>query len=156
MADNNGVTQRTFIMVKPDGVARGLVGDIIGRFERRGYKLVAMKQMIAGEDLLMEHYGHLKDLPFFPGLIKFIGSGPVVPMVWEGNDVVRQGRAMLGETDPLVSPPGTIRGDFGLQVGRNIVHGSDSPETASREIALWFNAEDLNEWSLPTVGSLYE
>lgn len=149
-------TERTFIMIKPDGVARGLVSEIIGRFERRGYKLVAMKLMVADEALLSQHYGELKDKPFFPGLVKFIGSGPVVPMVWEGKDVVKQGRAMLGATNPLDSAPGTIRGDFGIDIGRNVVHGSDSLDTAKREIGLWFDDAQLNDWTLPLAGSIYE
>ncbi len=149
-------TERTFIMIKPDGVARGLVAEIISRFERRGFKLVAMKFMVADEALLQQHYGALADKPFFPGLVKFIGSGPVVPMVWEGKDVVKQGRAMLGETNPLASKPGTIRGDFGIDIGRNVVHGSDSVETAEREIGLWFDKGQLVDWTLPLAGSIYE
>ena len=125
-------TERTFIMIKPDGVARGLVADIIKRFEQRGYKLVAMKFMQASEELLNEHYADLSGKGFFPSLIKHIGSGPVVPMVWEGKDVVKQGRAMLGETDPLKSKPGSIRGDFSVDMGRNIIHGSDSVESANK------------------------
>ena len=125
-------TERTFIMIKPDGVARGLVADIIKRFEQRGYKLVAMKFMQASEELLNEHYADLSGKGFFPSLIKQIGSGPVVPMVWEGKDVVKQGRAMLGETDPLKSKPGSIRGDFSVDMGRNIIHGSDSVESANK------------------------
>merc|ERR1712013_607822 len=115
-----GHEERTFIMIKPDGVKRGLVADIIKRFEQRGYKLVAMKMMKADDELLNEHYGDLKTKPFFPGLIKHITSGPVVAMVWEGKNVVKQGRQMLGETDPLKSKPGSIRGDFSIDMGRNI------------------------------------
>lgn len=149
-------TERTFIMIKPDGVARGLIAEIIRRFEQRGFKLVAMKLMRAGEDLLQSHYGELAGKPFFPKLVKFIGSGPVVPMVWEGKDVVKQGRAMLGQTNPLQSAPGTIRGDFGVDIGRNVVHGSDSLETAEREIALWFDKSELNDWDLPLKDAIYE
>merc|ERR1712140_70619 len=109
MADT---TERTFIMIKPDGVQRGLVGDIIKRFEQKGFKLVAMKFMQASEELLKEHYADLSKKGFFPGLIKYMGSGPVVPMVWEGLNAVKTGRVMLGATNPAASAPGTIRGDF--------------------------------------------
>merc|ERR1712202_6778 len=149
-------TERTFIMIKPDGVARNLVAKIITRFEQRGYKLVAMKFMVPGTELLNQHYEDLKEKKFFPGLIKHIGSGPVVPMVWEGKDVVKQGRAMLGETDPLKSKPGSIRGDFSIDMGRNIIHGSDSVESALKEIGLWFKTEELVEWSHPLHAATYE
>ncbi|KAI3624498.1 hypothetical protein CBS14141_002926 [Malassezia furfur] len=128
-------------MIKPDGVQRGLVGKIIERFENRGYQLVAMKLVHAGEDHLEKHYADLKGKPFFPGLIKYMTSGPVVAMVWQGKDVVKQGRVLLGATNPLASAPGTIRGDFAIDVGRNICHGSDSVESAKKEIALWFGEQ---------------
>ena len=134
--------EQTYIMIKPDGVQRGLVGKIIQRFEDRGYQLVAMKLVQAGEDHLEKHYKDLKGKPFFPGLIKYMASGPVVAMVWQGKDVVKQGRALLGATNPLASAPGTIRGDFCIDVGRNICHGSDSVESAKAEIALWFGEQD--------------
>ena len=134
--------EQTYIMIKPDGVQRGLVGKIIQRFEDRGYQLVAMKLVQAGEDHLEKHYKDLKSKPFFPGLIKYMASGPVVAMVWQGKDVVKQGRALLGATNPLASAPGTIRGDFCIDVGRNICHGSDSVESAKAEIALWFGEQD--------------
>merc|ERR1712121_348591 len=149
-------TERTFIMIKPDGVARNLVAKIIERFEQRGYKIVAMKFMQAGTDLLNHHYADLKEKPFFPSLVKHIASGPVVPMVWEGKDVVKQGRAMLGETDPLKSKPGSIRGDFSIDMGRNIIHGSDSVESAQKEIGLWFKNEELVDWTSPMYHSVYE
>merc|ERR1711973_136480 len=154
MASNNA--ERTFIMIKPDGVARNLTAKIIERFEQRGYKLVAMKFMMAGSELLNQHYGDLKEKPFFPSLVKHIGSGPVVPMVWEGKDVVRQGRVLLGETDPLKSKPGSIRGDFSIDMGRNIVHGSDSVDSANKEIDLWFKKEELVEWVHPLYNATYE
>ncbi|CAB4035640.1 nucleoside diphosphate kinase B [Paramuricea clavata] len=110
--------ERTFIMVKPDGVQRGLIGDIIKRFEQKGFKLVAMKFAQPNRELLNKHYEDLKNRPFFPGLIKYMVSGPVVAMVWEGKGVVKTGRVMLGETDPAKSLPGTIRGDYCIQVGR--------------------------------------
>ncbi|KAI0029637.1 nucleoside diphosphate kinase [Vararia minispora EC-137] len=130
--------ERTYIMVKPDGVQRGLVGEIISRFEKRGFKLIALKLVHATPEHLEKHYADLKGKPFFPGLIKYMASGPVVAMVWEGLDAVKTGRAMLGATNPLASAPGTIRGDFALAVGRNICHGSDAVESAEKEIALWF------------------
>merc|ERR1712189_124055 len=147
-------SERTFIMIKPDGVARNLVAKIIERFEQRGYKLVAMKFMQAGTDLLNQHYSDLKEKPFFPSLVKHIASGPVVPMVWEGKDVVRQGRVLLGETDPL--KPGSIRGDFSIDMGRNIIHGSDSVESALKEIDLWFKVEELVDWKHPLHAATYE
>ncbi|XP_057293919.1 nucleoside diphosphate kinase B-like [Hydractinia symbiolongicarpus] len=149
-------SERTFIMVKPDGVARGLVSKITKRFEQRGYKLVAMKFMKADEDHLKKHYADLSEKKFFPSLIKHIGSGPVVPMVWEGKDVVKQGRAMMGETDPLKSKPGSIRGDYSIDLGRNIVHGSDSVESAQKEIDLWFKKEELVDWTHPLQNATYE
>lgn len=150
------IMERTFIMIKPDGVKRGLVADIIKRFEQRGYKLVAMKMMMADEPLLSEHYGDLKKKPFFPGLVKHIASGPVVAMVWEGKAVVKQGRQMLGETDPLASKPGSIRGDYSIDMGRNIIHGSDSVESANAEIALWFNSKELMKYTLPLESMVFE
>ncbi|KAL2728877.1 nucleoside diphosphate kinase [Vespula squamosa] len=151
--------ERTFIMIKPDGVQRGLVGKIIQRFEEKGYKLVALKMVWPTEELLKDHYSDLSGKPFFPGLVKYMSSGPVVPMVWEGLNAVKTGRAMLGETDPKNSAPGTIRGDFCLQVGRNIIHGSDSVESADKEIKLWFgNKEKDNvvDWALWAEKWIYE
>ncbi|TFK42918.1 nucleoside diphosphate kinase [Crucibulum laeve] len=132
------VTERTYIMIKPDGVQRSLVGKIIARFEERGYKLIALKLVQATEEHLEKHYADLKGKAFFPGLIKYMASGPVVGMVWEGLDAVKTGRVMLGATNPLASSVGSIRGDFCLAVGRNICHGSDSVENAEKEIKLWF------------------
>merc|ERR1712168_1418037 len=148
--------EQTFIMIKPDGVARNLTGKIIERFEQRGYKLVAMKFMTASKDHLEKHYADLSDKKFFPSLIEHIGSGPVVPMVFEGKDVVKQGRSMMGETDPLKSKPGSIRGDFSIDMGRNIIHGSDSVESAEKEIGLWFNVEELTTWVHPLHAATYE
>ncbi|KAG9288204.1 hypothetical protein G9A89_020510 [Geosiphon pyriformis] len=130
--------ERTYIMVKPDGVERGLVGEIIKRFENKGYQLLALQLIEPTQELLQEHYRDLKEKPFFPGLIKYMLSGPVVGMVWSGKDAVSTGRRLLGETNPLSSAPGTIRGDFCIDVGRNLCHGSDLPENAEKEIALWF------------------
>lgn len=148
--------ERTFIMIKPDGVERGLVAKIIKRFEQRGYKMVAMKFMKASPELLKQHYGDLAGKPFFDGLVNFIGSGPVVPMVWEGKDVVKQGRQMMGETNPLASKPGSIRGDFSIDIGRNIIHGSDSVDSAKKEIGLWFKEEELVSWTSPLEKSVLE
>jgi nucleoside-diphosphate kinase len=125
-------------MVKPDGVRRGLVGEIIGRFERRGLKILELKMIYVSRELAEEHYGVHRDKPFFQGLVEFITSGPVVAMILEGESAVAAARQMMGATRPLEAAPGTIRSDFALEVQENLVHGSDSPETASQEIALWF------------------
>ena len=147
--------ERSFIMIKPDGVHRGLVGEIIKRFEQKGFKLVAMKFMWASEELLKNHYADLSTKPFFPGLVKYMSSGPVVPMVWEGKGVVVTGRKMLGETNPAASAPGTIRGDYCIEVGRNICHGSDAVESAEKEIALWFG-KDVVSWTPCADDWVYE
>ena len=130
--------ERTFLAVKPDGVQRGLIGDIIARFEKRGYKLVGLKMVWPTEEMAASHYADLSSKPFFEGLVKFFSSGPIVCMCWEGKDVIKQGRQMLGETQPLNSKPGSIRGDFSIDLGRNICHGSDSPESAEHELKMWF------------------
>ncbi|KAL2197468.1 nucleoside diphosphate kinase [Corynascus similis CBS 632.67] len=149
-------TERTFIAIKPDGVQRGLVGNIIGRFEARGFKLVALKLVTPGKEHLEKHYADLSSKPFFAGLVEYMNSGPIVAMVWEGLDAVKTGRAMLGATNPLASAPGTIRGDFSLQTGRNVCHGSDSVENAEKEIALWFQKEDLVSWESAQKAWIYE
>jgi nucleoside-diphosphate kinase len=139
--------ERTFVMVKPDGVQRGLIGEIVSRFEDRGLKLVAGKFMRIDDYLAREHYAEHVDEPFFEGLKDFITAGPVFAMVWEGADAVAQVRRMMGETDPAESDPGTIRGDFGLELGRNVVHGSDTePGSAEREIGLFFDDDELLEY----------
>ena len=130
--------ERTFIMVKPDGVQRGLISDIIAKFEKRGYALRAAKLLVPTRALLDQHYEEHVSKGFYPKMADFMASGPVMAMVWEGKDVVKTGRRMLGETNPLNSQPGTIRGDYGIDLGRNICHGSDSVEAAEREIKLWF------------------
>ncbi|XP_042331559.1 nucleoside diphosphate kinase-like [Sceloporus undulatus] len=129
-------TERTFISIKPDGVQQGIVGDIIKQFEQKCFHLVAMKFLHASEELLKQHYTDLKDRPFYPGLVKYMNSGPIVAMVWEVLRVVKTGRLMLGETNPADTKPGTIHGDFCIRVGRNIIHGSDSVESAQKEINL--------------------
>ncbi|XP_022918251.1 nucleoside diphosphate kinase [Onthophagus taurus] len=148
--------ERTFIMVKPDGVQRGLVGKIIKRFEEKGFKLVALKFTWPSEELLKKHYADLASRPFFPGLVKYMSSGPVVPMVWEGLNAVKTGRVMLGATNPADSAPGTIRGDLCIQVGRNIIHGSDSVESAQKEIGLWFTEKEVIGWTPATTTWVYE
>ncbi len=143
-------------MVKPDGVQRNLVGQIIQRFETKGFTLVGLKLMNVSRELAEQHYAVHKERPFFPKLIEFIISGPVVAMVWEGNGVVASARKMIGATKPLEAEPGTIRGDYGLDTGRNLIHGSDAIETAQQEISLWFKDEELVSWE-PTITSwLYE
>ncbi|KAJ2391507.1 nucleoside diphosphate kinase Ndk1 [Coemansia sp. RSA 2559] len=142
--------ERTFIAVKPDGVQRGLVSDIIARFERRGYKLVALKLLVPSEALAREHYADLSSKPFFAGLVDYMtnGKAPVVGMIWEGPSVIKQGRVMLGATDPKAAGPGTIRGDYCLTIGRNICHGSDSAESAAKEISLWFGGKgEVVDWT---------
>ncbi|ORY34801.1 nucleoside-diphosphate kinase [Naematelia encephala] len=148
-------TEQTYIMVKPDGVQRGLVGEIIARFEKRGFKLVALKMFTPSKELLEKHYADLKEKSFFPRLVAYMLSGPVVGMVWEGLDAVKTGRAMLGATNPLASAPGTIRGDYALQVGMNVCHGSDAVETAQHEIGLWFGGE-VNQYKLSRQEWIYE
>jgi len=148
--------ERTFIMLKPDAVQRGLVGTIIDRFEARGFKLLAAKFMRASESLLRTHYADLAKKGFFPELIRYMGSGPVVPMVWQGLNAVKQGRVMLGATNPKDSDPGTIRGDFCIDVGRNIIHGSDSVEAANKEISLWFTQQEIASWRSVMTEWVYE
>ena len=143
-------------MIKPDGVQRNLTSKIISRFEDRGYKLVGMKLMRPSKELFEQHYADLKDKPFFPGLISYVMSGPVVGMVWQGTNVVKTARKMLGETKPLESNPGTIRGDFCIDVGRNIIHGSDSIENAQKEINLWFKPEELFDYDRNNDCWVYE
>ncbi|XP_060178502.1 nucleoside diphosphate kinase 3-like [Lycium barbarum] len=135
--------ERTFIAIKPDGVQRGLISEILSRFERKGFKLVAIKIVVPSKDFAGKHYHDLKERPFFNGLCDFLSSGPVVAMVWEGEGVIKYGRKLIGATDPQKSEPGTIRGDLAVVVGRNIIHGSDGPETAKDEIKLWFKPEEL-------------
>lgn len=130
--------EHTFIMVKPDGVERGLVGDIIGRFERKGLKLENLKMITFDEDLARRHYAEHVEKPFFPELLEFITSGPVVAMEWSGESAITVGRTMMGATNPLEAAPGTIRSDYGIVVTTNLVHGSDSPESAERELEIFF------------------
>ncbi|MBO93229.1 MAG: nucleoside-diphosphate kinase [Rhodospirillaceae bacterium] len=139
--------ERTLVLVKPDGVQRGLIGEVISRLEKRGLKLVGMKLMQVDDALARQHYGEHVDRPFFGGLVEFITSAPVVAMAWEADNAVEAVRNTMGQTNPTTSPPGTIRGDLGLDIGRNLVHGSDSPESAQRELALFFGAGELLDYS---------
>lgn len=134
---------KTFVMVKPDGVRRGLVGEVIRRFEQKGLKLKALKLIQISPDLAAQHYAEHREKPFYGELIAFITSSPAVPMVFEGREAVVVARTVMGATDPVKAQPGTIRGDFGIEITENIVHGSDSPESAEREIGLYFSLEDL-------------
>jgi nucleoside-diphosphate kinase len=145
-------------MAKPDAVQRGLVGEIISRLEERGLKLVGIKQVQMSEELAHEHYDEHEDEPFFEGLVSFITSGPVVPMVWEGQDVTRQVRQVIGDTDPAEAAPGTIRGDFALDLGRNVVHASDHEDEGAneREIDLFFNEDELLNYERIDETWLYE
>ncbi len=152
------MSERTFVMVKPDGVQRGLVGTVISRLEDRGLKLAAAKFLEIDRELAEDHYGEHADKPFFDDLVGFITSGPVMAMVWEGQDATRQVRKMMGATDPAESAPGTIRGDFGLDLGRNVIHGSDNedPGANEREIDLFFDDDELVEWERIDEAWLYE
>ena len=144
--DKNMSSERTFIMVKPDGVQRGLVAEIIGRWDKRGYKLVGLKFLTPTKEQAGEHYAEHKERPFFGELVDFLSSGPIVAMAWEGKGVVATSRTMIGVTNPLTSAPGTVRGDYAIDVPRNIIHGSDGVDAANRELALWFKAEELVSW----------
>ncbi|MCJ1475757.1 nucleoside diphosphate kinase [Lambiella insularis] len=176
-ATANMANEQTFIAIKPDGVQRGLVGDIISRFEKRGYdiaqlslpqdrntrvngdgryKLAAMKLVTPSKQHLEEHYEDLSEKPFFKGLVTYMLSGPICAMVWEGRDAVKTGRVLLGATNPLASAPGTIRGDYAIDVGRNVCHGSDSVENAKKEIALWFGKGEVIDYKLATFDWVYE
>lgn len=139
--------EQTFVMIKPDAVQRGLIGNIISRFEQKGIKLVAMKLVSVSKELAEKHYGVHKGKPFFEPTVKFITSSPVVAMVLEGENVINIVRTMMGKTNPAEATPGTIRGDFGQFIGRNIVHGSDGKDTAEFEINLWFNKEELSQYT---------
>ena len=149
------VRERTFIMIKPDGVQRGIVGEIISRFEKKGFKLVGMKMAQPGKEHFEKHYADLSAKGFFPSLIAYATSGPVVAMVWEGHNAVATGRKMLGATRPDDSAPGTIRADYAIDVGRNVIHGSDTVENANKEIVLWFG-EELVQWKHHSEIWIYE
>ena len=150
--------ERTFVMVKPDGVQRGLIGEIIGRLEERGLKLVGAKFEQIEDDLAHEHYAEHEDKPFFDDLVDFITSGPVMAMVWEGADATRQVRQMMGATDPAEAAPGTFRGDYGLDLSQNVIHGSDHEDEGAneREIELFFDADELVEYNRSDENWVYE
>lgn len=135
--------EKTFIMLKPDAIQRNLAGDIISRLEKKGLKLVAVKMLLLNNELAERHYEEHQGKPFFQGLVGFITSGPVIAMVWEGENAIQVARKMMGSTDPQKAEPGTIRGDYALFTGNNIVHGSDSPQSATREIEIFFAPSEI-------------
>ena len=140
------MSEQTLVLVKPDGVQRGLVGEVVGRLERRGLRLMGMKLMRITEELAGRHYAEHREKPFFGGLVSFITSAPVVAMVWEGPGAVAMVRAMMGATNPANAAPGTIRGDLAVSFGMNVIHGSDSPESAQREVSLFFAPGEVLQW----------
>lgn len=139
--------EKSFLMVKPDGVQRNLIGEIVNRFERKGFKLAGGKLMQVSDELAKEHYSEHRERPFFDELVEFITSGPVFAMVWEGENIISTARKMIGATNPSEAEGGTIRGDFGVTVSKNVIHGSDGLESAEREIKLFFNESELVEYS---------
>ncbi len=148
--------ERTFLMVKPDGVQRGLVGDVVSRMENRGLRIVAMKMIHLDRNTAKEHYAEHAGKDFYEPLLEYITSGPVVAMAVEGDSAISLIRKMVGETDPQDANPGTIRGDFGIDVGRNIVHAADSPESAERELDIFFDQSDYQEYERVEEGWIYE
>lgn len=148
--------ERTLVLIKPDGVQRGLVGEIVGRLERRGLKLVAAKFARVSEDLATRHYAVHKGKSFYDGLIRYITSSPVLAMVWEGPAAIEAVRQTMGATDPKQADPGSVRHDFGLEIGRNLTHASDGPETAEQEIPLWFEPEEIVSWKRESERWIFE
>ncbi|MBP9502549.1 MAG: nucleoside-diphosphate kinase [Candidatus Promineofilum sp.] len=142
--------EKTLVLIKPDGVQRGLIGQIITRFERRGLKLSGLKLMQMTSELASAHYEAHVGKPFYPGLVSYITSGPIVAMVWEGKDAIQIVRTTMGATNAGAAAPGTIRGDLAVEIGRNLVHGSDGPESAAREVSLFFSAGELLDWQRET------
>ena len=138
--------EQTYIMIKPDGVQRGLVGEIVARFEKKGYKLVAMKFFSPSREHVEEHYADHKGKKFFEPLVEYMISGPIVATVWEGTNIIEGSRSLIGATNPTEATPGTIRGDLCVEVGRNLIHGSDKVESAEHEIKHWFGSEGLTSW----------
>lgn len=147
--------EKTFLMIKPDGVQRNLIGPIVSRLENKGFKIAGAKLMNVSEDLAKTHYQEHQDKPFFGELVDFITSGPVFAMVLEGENVISTARLVVGSTNPQEAAPGTIRGDFGLTVGKNIIHGSDSPESAEREIGLFFDEGEVLDYNLINKDWIY-
>ncbi|MDX1523778.1 MAG: nucleoside-diphosphate kinase [Anaerolineae bacterium] len=148
--------ERTLILIKPDGVERGLIGPIITRFEQRGLKIVGLKMLNVSDELARSHYAVHEGKPFFEPLIEYITSSPVVALVLEGPDAVQAARNTIGATKPVEAVPGSIRGDLGMMVGRNLVHGSDSPENGEAEIALWFDEADVLDYDRSIDGWILE
>jgi len=148
--------ERTLVLIKPDGVQRGLIGEIVGRLERRGLRLVAAKFARVSEDLAARHYAVHKGKSFYDGLIRYITSSPVLAMVWEGPAAIEAVRQTMGATDPKQADPGSVRHDFGLQVGRNLTHASDGPDTAEQEIPLWFEPEEIVSWKRESERWIFE
>ena len=148
--------QKTYVMLKPDAVGRRLMGKVLTRFEEKGLKIVAMKLRMIPEELAKEHYGEHKDKPFFNGLIEYITSGPVLTMVVEGDEAISIIRKLVGATNPQEADVGTIRGDFGMDTGRNILHASDAPVSAEREINLFFNEDEIIDYSMSDNSWIYE
>lgn len=148
--------ERTLVLVKPDGVQRGLIGEVIARLERRGLKLIAGKFMQVSRSLAEQHYVVHKGKPFYEGLVRYIISAPVMAMVWEGPGAVAAVRQTMGSTRPTEAAPGSIRHDFALTIGRNLTHASDSPENGAAEVALWFKPEELVSWDRPIDGWVFE
>ena len=147
--------ETTYVMIKPDGVQRGLIAEILGRFERKGLKLVGLKSVVPSQETAEAHYEVHSERPFYPGLIKFVTSGPVVCMAWSGKDAITVARTLIGSTNGREASPGTIRGDFGMDMGFNMIHGSDAAETAAFELGLWF-PEGLMEWDQTITAWVYE
>ncbi len=148
--------ERTFLMVKPDGVQRNLVGEVIKRLENKGFTLIGLKLMSVSRELAEKHYDVHKERPFFGNLVEFIISAPVVAMIGEGDGVVASARKIIGKTNPLDAEPATIRGDYAVSIGRNLIHGSDAIETAQREISLWFTEDELASWEPTLTSWIYE
>ena len=148
--------EKTFVMVKPDGVQRGLVGEVITRLEHRGLKLIAAKFLNVSQDLAQKHYAIHKGKPFFESLIKYITAAPVMAMVWEGPNAIAAVRQTMGATNPTQASPGSVRHDFGLEIGRNLTHASDSVENGKFEIALWFNEDEILSWNRSNDPWIYE
>ena len=146
--------ERTLILAKADAVVRGLVGEVISRFERRGYTIVGLKLMKCEPERAKRHYAEHEGKPFFTGLVEYITADPIVAMVIEGSDAIEGCRATIGATNPIKATPGTIRGDYGQTIGRNLVHGSDSPASAAREIEIWFKADELYPREHPLLAQL--
>lgn len=148
--------ERTLILVKPDAMQRGFAFDILGRLERRGLRIAGLRLLQVDEAMAKQHYGEHEGKPFFEGLVSYITSGPIIAAVFEGTNAVTAARSTIGSTNPTESAPGTIRGDLGLEIGRNLVHGSDSVESANREIGIFFDGQPVLDWKRDTDGWIFE